>query len=164
MKSGKGKWVCAACLAQWQEGKDRPFQLLMLFDQSGKLGYVAYLGRHPAAEWKAARDSFTVLKMAMLMNELEGKQINNESLVRAITSLAQDAQRKLFQAIPLYVCTAQDPAIRYPNSPIYSRSERLTLRAPGTRYLAASLSEEAQQRQPIYTASTPSLILRLPHV
>ena len=83
---------------------------------------------------------------------------NNESLVQAITSLAQDSQRKLFQAIPLYVCTAQDPKRCYPQTPIYCRSERLTLRSPGTRYLAAVLSAEGQQRQPIHSASTSTLM------
>ena len=87
-----------------------------------------------------------LLKTALLLTELNGKEVTKERLLEAIQKLNDEASGRLGQILPTETYRAQDPKSKS-SVPIYCEDPRLSLECPGLSYKAFQLPPESTPKQ-----------------
>ena len=81
-----------------------------------------------------------ILKTGKLLEQIEGKPVTKEAILAGIHSLNAACSEQLGQWLPSISVLAQDPA-EASDVPIYCENPRLSLQAPGIRYMAFKRDE-----------------------
>ena len=138
----EGQWRCAHCLHRWTWRQGGTQRMLVVGSHKDPAVFCSFLGSVPAD----LELQLGLLKTALLLTEVNGKEVTKDRLLEAIQKLNDEASGRLGQILPTETYRAQDPKSKS-SVPIYCEDPRLSLECPGLSYKAFQLPPKSTPKQ-----------------